>query len=129
MLPTNNPVSLIPFDRAKNLNRGGRPKGSTNLARRNAQAAIKLLVEKNIPRVQKWLDSIEKEHGAQAAYRCFLDLIEYAVPKMSRNETEGDIAITVSWGSPDSMQQVTVVDRQQDVAAEAAALTAGHMGP
>jgi hypothetical protein len=98
---TNNAVSPIPFDRTKNLNRGGRPKGSTNLAKRNAREAIKLLVEKNVPKVQKWLDSIEKEQGAQAAYRCFIDLVEYAVPKMSRNELTADqpTAISISWGT------------------------------
>src|SRR5262245_30671417 len=120
-VPTETPVFGSDAHKGlKNLNRGGRPKGSTNLAKRNAREAIKLLVEKNISKVQKWLDTIEKEQGAQAAYRCLLDLFEYAVPKLSRAEVtgmeDGPIELVVRWqgATPEANVVVNVTPSAAD---------------
>ena len=81
-------------------NMGGRPKGSPNKATANAREAIARFVDDNSERVQGWLDQIEAEDGASAAYRCFLDLVEYHVPKLARTEHTGPgggpIAVSVT---------------------------------
>jgi len=66
----------------------GKPKGpnkSTLLARK----AITIFVDGNAERLQGWLDDIAKKDGAKAAFNCFTDLLEYAVPKLSRTEHSG----------------------------------------
>lgn len=70
----------------------GRPKGSPNKATQNAREAIAMLVEGNVGRLQGWLDAIaqDERYGPREAYRCFMDLIEYHVPKLARTEVTGD---------------------------------------
>ena len=85
----------MPKVRAKNPpksvgNRGkGRPKGVPNKATQNAREAIGQFIEGNAHRVQGWLDEIARDQGAPAAYRCWLDLLEYHVPKLARTEHTG----------------------------------------
>ena len=68
---------------------GGRAKGTPNKATANAREAIARLVDNNADRIQGWLDQIEAEQGAKAALTCFIDLIEYHVPKLARTELTG----------------------------------------
>lgn len=71
----------------------GRPKGLPNKATANAREAIGAFVEGNVHRVQGWLDEIAHEQGAAAAYRCWLDLVEYHVPKLARTEIAGELRV------------------------------------
>jgi hypothetical protein len=68
-----------------------RPKGSPNKATANAREAIAKLVEGNVGRLEGWLDEIaaDERHGPLAAYRCFMDVIEYHIPKLARTELSG----------------------------------------
>ena len=75
-----------------------KPKGpnkSTALARE----AIASFVDGNSSRIQQWLDEVYAEDGAKAALTCFMDLIEFHVPKLSRVEHKGEIAteIKITW--------------------------------
>jgi hypothetical protein len=51
-----------------------------------------------------WLDEIHKEKGAQAAWDCMIDVLEYHVPKLARQEITGkdgkDPVMTIRWGEP-----------------------------
>ena len=56
---------------------------------RTAREAFTLLCEANVGRVQGWLDQIA-EKSPEMALRCFVDLAEYAVPKLARTELTGE---------------------------------------
>lgn len=68
---------------------GGNRKGKPNKATANAREAISRLVDGNVHRVALWLDKIEKQDGPKAAFECFMDLLEYHVPKLARTEVTG----------------------------------------
>lgn len=68
----------------------GRVKGVPNKSTANARAAIGAFVDKNAQRLQRLLDEIEADEGAQAAWNCIMDLIEYHVPKLGRTEHVGE---------------------------------------
>ena len=80
---------------------GGSRKGIPNKATVSAREAIAAFVEGNTPRLNELLDRIEEENGAQAAFRCITDLLEYHVPKLSRTEHAGDkehpVRIDIGW--------------------------------
>ena len=48
-----------------------------------------MLVDDNAPRLQEWLDEIAKQEGPKVAWQCFMDVVEYHVPKLSRTEHTG----------------------------------------
>ncbi len=64
----------------------GRPKGVPNKATALAREAIAKFVDANSARLQGWLDEIAAEEGAKAAFNCFMDVVEYHVPKLARHE-------------------------------------------
>ena len=68
----------------------GRKPGSQNKATANAREAIARFVDNNADRMQGWLDEIAEKQGAQAAWRCLADVLEYHVPKLARTEHVGD---------------------------------------
>ncbi len=68
---------------------GGRAPGVPNKATANAREAIAAFVDSNAPRLQGWLEEIAAEQGAQAAFRCVMDLLEYHIPKLARTELTG----------------------------------------
>ena len=67
----------------------GRPKGLPNKSTQAAREAIARFVDGNADRLQGWLEEIAQEKGAEAAFRCFTDLVEYHVPKLARTELTG----------------------------------------
>ncbi len=67
----------------------GRVKGTPNKVTSNAREAIALFVENNAHRLQGWLDQIAEEQGPEKAVRCFMDLLEYHVPKLAKTEVTG----------------------------------------
>ena len=82
----------------------GRPKGCANKSTSNAREAIARFVDGNAHRVQQWLDAIAKENGPLMAFRCYTDMIEYHVPKLSRTELtgkdDGPVQVTIRWKAP-----------------------------
>jgi len=84
---------------------GGSRAGSPNKATAAAREAIARFVDGNADRLQGWLDEIHADKGAEAAFRCFSDLLEYHVPKLARHEHSGPdggkIEIEATWGKPE----------------------------
>lgn len=70
----------------KKPNQGKRGPGKATL---NAKEAIARFVDGNAERLQGWLDEIAEKEGPVAAVKCFVDLIEYHVPKLARTEVTG----------------------------------------
>lgn len=66
----------------------GRKKGIPNKATQDAREAIAAFVEGNVGRLEGWLDQIAAE-SPEKAYRCFMDVVEYHVPKLARTEVTG----------------------------------------
>ena len=89
---------------AKGRKTGGRAEGTPNKSTAAAREAIARFVDGNADRLQGWLDEIHKERGAEAAFRCFSDLIEYHVPKLSRTELTGEnngpVKLEIGWKDP-----------------------------
>jgi hypothetical protein len=75
---------------------GGRAQGTPNRATTNAREAIARLVDGNIDRLQGWLDEIAHEEGARSAWGCFMDVVEYHIPKLARTETKIEGEVTVA---------------------------------
>ena len=75
-----------------------------NKSTQAAREAIAAFVDGNADRLQGWLDEIAAEKGAEAAFRCFTDLVEYHVPKLARIETTGKDGgpqeWVIRWGEP-----------------------------
>ena len=67
----------------------GRPPGAVNKATSNAREAIARFVDGNAERMQGWLDEIAAEQGAEKAFHCLMDVMEYHVPKLARTEHTG----------------------------------------
>lgn len=69
-----------------------RPKGSPNKTTALAREAIARFVDGNAHRLQGWLDDIaaDEKLGPKVAFDCFMDVVEYHVPKLARTELTGD---------------------------------------
>lgn len=78
---------------------GGRRKGTPNHSTADARAAITLISERNVEEFEAWLDRIangtpaDNKKGLKAmppdperAFRVFLSLLEYCIPKLSRRK-------------------------------------------
>jgi hypothetical protein len=68
----------------------GRPKGSQNKATALAREAIARFVDENAERCQEWLDAIAADEGPRAAFTCYMQLVEFHVPKLARTELTGE---------------------------------------
>lgn len=66
----------------------GRPKGTPNVATRDARRAIADFVEGNVDRLNGWLDQIA-ETNPTAAFDRFMNVVEYHVPRLARQEITG----------------------------------------
>jgi hypothetical protein len=64
---------------------GGRKKGTPNKISADARAAIALLAERNVGKLEGWLVQVAKEDPAKAA-DIFLRVIEYHIPKLARTD-------------------------------------------
>lgn len=67
--------------------RAGRPPGVPNKSTIDVRAAIALIAERNVEKVEAWLAQIE---DPAKRVDCFLRMIEYHIPKLSRSELTGD---------------------------------------
>jgi len=72
-----------------------------NKSTKNAREAIGRFVDGNADRLQEWLDEVHDRDGPRAAFQCFLDLIEYHVPKLNRTQLvgneEGPVELVIKW--------------------------------
>lgn len=91
---------------------GGSRKGKPNRATANAREAISQLIDGNVSRLQEWLDRIAKTDGPLAAWRCFVDLLEFSVPKLTRSEVTATVAATKLERPITSAQEAADVYRQ-----------------
>jgi hypothetical protein len=86
-------ISTVPKSaKPKGKPRGGSRKGVPNKSTANAREAIARFVDGNSDRLQGWLDDIaaDEKQGPRAAMACFLEVLEYHVPKLARTEHVGD---------------------------------------
>jgi hypothetical protein len=81
----------------------GRKPGKSNKATILAREAIARFVDGNSAKLQEWLDEVHDRDGPLAAIKCFSDLIEYHVPKLSRTEVtgkeEGPVELVIKWST------------------------------
>ena len=72
----------------------GRPAGSPNKSTALAREAIARFVDGNAEKLQGWLDDIaaNEKLGPKVAFDCFMQVAEYHVPKLARQEVVGDEA-------------------------------------
>lgn len=82
--PDNRPVSPLNGQPIPN----GRPKGVPNKRTILAREAIADFVDGNADRLTGWLDQIA-ENDPEAAFRAFMSVVEYHVPKLNRSEVTG----------------------------------------
>lgn len=71
---------------AKGHKTGGRKVGTPNKATADVRAAIALIAQRNIGKVEAWLMEIEDPAKRMGL---FLELCEYHVPKLARTELTG----------------------------------------
>lgn len=69
---------------------GGRKKGTPNRATADVRAALAQLAERNIGRLERWIDAVAKEDPGRAA-DLLLRAIEYHIPKLARSEVTGEV--------------------------------------
>ena len=69
----------------------GKPKGAVNKSTKLAREAIAKLADGNADRLQGWLDEIaaDEKQGPAVAFKLFMDVLEYHVPKLARTEHTG----------------------------------------
>ena len=61
-----------------------------------------MFVEGNVDRLQVWVDEIHAKDGAAAAFKAYVSLLEFHLPKRQRVEGEARVSgpITVTWMPP-----------------------------
>ena len=67
----------------------GRKKGTPNKATSDIREAYRLLIEKNLVNLTKWLETIA-DKDPERAIKILADLSEFVIPKLSRTELAGD---------------------------------------
>ncbi|MDE2100396.1 MAG: hypothetical protein KGL39_24300 [Patescibacteria group bacterium] len=82
--------------------KAGRKPGTPNKTTADARAAIAMFVEGNVDRLTDWLDQMAHE-SPEAAFKAFMSVVEYHVPKLNRTEHAGDkdnpVRHTFSWAT------------------------------
>jgi hypothetical protein len=71
------------FVKGKSGNPSGKPVGAINGTTKDARAAIAMFVDKNVHRLEGWLDKVA-ETNPQKAFELFQSVVEYHVPKLAR---------------------------------------------
>lgn len=83
-------------EKRPNQGKHGPPKATLK-----AKEALAEFVDSNIDRLGMWLDEIHREEGAKAAFTCLTSLLEFHIPKRSREEISGPDGepqkLIVSW--------------------------------
>jgi hypothetical protein len=71
---------------------GGSRKGKPNKATQDVRAAIAIFAERNVWKLQQWLDAAAEKDLAKAA-DLFVRVLEYHIPKLARTEINGEIGV------------------------------------
>jgi len=79
----------VTFQKGQSGNTNGRPAGTSNKATAQAREAIALFVDSNADRLTGWLDKIAMR-DPDAAFKAFMSVVEYHIPKLQRAEHVGD---------------------------------------
>ena len=74
---------------AKPRNPKGRPVGAKAKVTLAAKQAIVAFIDGNSTRIQEWVDEVHQENGAKDALNAYIALLEFAVPKLGRQEISG----------------------------------------
>lgn len=98
--------------------RVGRKPGVPNKATANAREAIAALVDRNVPRMEAWLDAIAEDQGPLAAWKCMADVIEYHIPKLARSEISANVNVTRSASELSDDELAAIVARGEGNAPE-----------
>lgn len=85
----------MPWQKGQSGNPAGGNKPDPRTAR--ARMAIANFVDQNADKLQGWLDEIAETDGAKAAFQCFMDVVEYNIPKLARHEQHhsGEVALGI----------------------------------
>jgi hypothetical protein len=76
------------FKKGQSGNRRGRPKGAVNKSTKEIKEAFQMLLEQNLPHLNKWLQEVASE-DPEKALSLVLRLSEYIIPKLARQEMTG----------------------------------------
>lgn len=91
----------------KRPNQGKRGPNKTTLKVREAIAKV---AEGNVERIQEWLDEIaaNEKQGPAVAFKLYMDMLEYHIPKLARTEHTGENggAVKFEVSAPWLQQQV-----------------------
>ena len=66
----------------------GRPRGTKGITASRARATLAHLVENNIETAEKWLHEVYANDGPKEALRLLLDMCEFVLPKLARQEVQ-----------------------------------------
>lgn len=68
-----------------------RPKGSKNNVSQKARTTISRFIEKGFTanELDRLVQKIERDEGASKAFNCYVQLIDYVLPKLARVEHTG----------------------------------------
>ena len=103
--------------------------GKLTLKGREALTAI---IEGNIPKVQTWLDTIEREDGAKAALDAYTKLIEFGIPKQARHELSSDqaaeVIVRLAGEYRPVIHDLGVIEAEAQVCSETTYLSDNHNG-
>jgi hypothetical protein len=113
----------------KRPNQGKRGPGKMTLKGREALTAI---IEGNIPKVQTWLDTIEREDGARAALDAYTKLIEFGIPKQARHELSSnqpaEVIVKLAGEYQPQIHDLGVIEAEAQVCSETTDMSADHNG-
>jgi hypothetical protein len=64
----------------------GRPAGVPNKVNGQVREAVAMLISNNLPNLEIWMAEIHERDGPLAAMKIIIEVLEYAIPKLSRTE-------------------------------------------
>jgi hypothetical protein len=81
---------LLPPGAPPPKRKGGRPKGSVNKVTARVRNMVADVLDSKAPEIIDWISRVALYEPAQAA-RLYLDLMEFAVPKLARTELTAEV--------------------------------------